>query len=263
MTYRIGEFAKLSGLSPKALRFYDEIGLLQPAIVDPCSNYRLYQPHQLEQAAAIVAFKELGLPLAKIRCAIERSNTTPSGLARNRKKRLLEELRDMLTTSLAETEQSLNRVNTAIEELETAEDLTPVVVRHQRPMRIASIRSVVAAYRDIETLESALAESIPPDIIGQTRGVLWHRCASSGTLEGEAFVELKRYIPSGRGYIVRNLPDIAAACAYSSMDDAAAESAYSALDRWLRARHFEAHGAKREIYHQSTLEIQYPLDHLR
>jgi hypothetical protein len=34
MTYRIGEFAKLSGLSPKALRFYDQIGLLQPARVD-------------------------------------------------------------------------------------------------------------------------------------------------------------------------------------------------------------------------------------
>jgi DNA-binding transcriptional MerR regulator len=263
MTYRIGEFAMLSGLSPKTLRFYDEIGLLQPAAVDPCSNYRLYQPQQLEQAAAIVAFKELGLPLAKIRCAIERSSTTPSGLARNRKKRLLEELRDMLTASLAETEQSLNRVKTAIEELETAADLTPVVVRRQAPMRIASIRSVLPTYSDIQALESALAQFIPPDIVGQTRGVLWHRCASSGTLEGEAFVELNRYIPSGSRYIVRSLPETTAACAYSSMDDAAAESAYGALDRWLRARSFEAHGAKREIYHQSTLEIQYPLKHFR
>jgi hypothetical protein len=216
----------------------------------------------LEQAAAIVAFKELGLPLAKIRCAIERSNTTPSRLARNRKKRLLEELRDVLTASLAETEQSLSRVNTAIEELQTA-DLTPVVVRHQAPMRIASIRSVIPAYHDIAALESALAQSVPPDVVGQTRGVLWHRCGHSGTLEGEAFVELKRYIPSGSGYIVRNLPETAAACAYSSMDDAAAESAYSALDRWLGARRFEVYGAKREIYHQSTLEIQYPLEHFR
>jgi DNA-binding transcriptional MerR regulator len=263
MTYRIGEFAMLSGLSPKTLRFYDQIGLLRPAAVDPCSNYRLYQPQQLEQAAAIMAFKELGLPLAKIRCAIDRSNTTPSGLARNRKKRLLEELREMLTASLAETEQSLNRVNTAIEELETTADLMPVVVRHQAPMRIASIRSVIPAYRDIEALESALAQSVPPDVVGQTRGVLWHRCGHSGTLEGEAFVELKRYIPSGSGYIVRNLPDTAAACAYSSMDDAAAESAHNALDRWLRARSFEVRGAKREIYHQSTLEIQYPLEHFR
>ena len=137
----------------------------------------------------------------------------------------------MLTASLADTERSLTLVNTAIEELETAEDLTPIVVRHQPPMRIASIRSIVAAYRDIEALEAALAHSVPPDVIGQTRGVLWHRCANSGTLEGEAFVELKRYIPSGRDYLVRNLPEITTACAYSSMEDAAAESTYSALDR--------------------------------
>jgi hypothetical protein len=43
------------------------------------------------------------------------------------------------------------------------------------------------------------------------------------------------------------------------MDDASADTAYSALDRWLTARCCRVHGAKREIYHQSTLEIQYPL----
>jgi DNA-binding transcriptional MerR regulator len=254
MTYRIGEFAKLSGLSPKTLRFYDEIGLLQPAQVDPCSNYRMYQPQQLEQAAAICAFKELGLPLGKIRSAMQRNRATAQS-----KKRLLEELRDALTASLVETEHSLNWVNTAIEELDIAEDLTPIVVRHQAPMRIASIRSVVPTYGDIEKLESALAESVPPDLVGPTRGVLWHRCAASGTLEGEAFVELKRYIPSARGYTVRDLSGTTAACAYSSMEDAAAESVYSALDRWLRTRSCESRGPKREIYHECTLEIQYPL----
>ncbi|HEX6773158.1 MAG TPA: MerR family transcriptional regulator [Acidobacteriaceae bacterium] len=254
MTYRIGEFAKLSGLSPKTLRFYDEIGLLQPAHVDPCSSYRMYQPRQLEQAAAIRAFKELGLPLAKIRSAVERNRAS----AQN-KKRLLQELRDALTASMAETERSLSWVNSAIKDLETAEGLTPIVVRHQPPMRIASIRSVVPSYRDIEKLESDLNQSIPPDIIGETRGVLWHRCESSGTLEGEAFVELKRYIPPSRGYTVSQLPETAAACAYSSTEDAAAESVYRALDRWLQTRHHEVRGPRREIYHQSTLEIQYPL----
>ncbi len=43
------------------------------------------------------------------------------------------------------------------------------------------------------------------------------------------------------------------------MDDASADTAYSALDRWLTARRCHMRGAKREIYHQSTLEIQYPL----
>jgi DNA-binding transcriptional MerR regulator len=254
MTYRIGEFARLSGLSPKTLRFYDEIGLLEPAQVDPCSKYRMYQPQQLQQAAAIRAFKELGLPLGKIRSAMQRNRASAES-----KKRLLEELRDALAATLAETERSLSWVNSAIEELDTAEDLTPIVVRHQSPMRIASIRSVVPTYRDIEKLEAALAESVPPDLVGQTRGVLWHRCASSGTLEGEAFVELKHSIPSSRGYTVRSLAETTAACAYSSMDDAAAESVYSALDHWLHTRNCESRGPKREIYHQSLLEIQYPL----
>jgi DNA-binding transcriptional MerR regulator len=214
----------------------------------------MYRPEQLKQAAAIQAFKELGLPLAKIRSALQQNRAAPQN-----KKRLLAELRDALEQSLAETERSLNWVNSAIEELETGENLTPIVVRQQAPMRVASIRSVVPTYRDIEKLESALAESVPPEIMGRTRGVLWHRCKSSGTLEGEAFVELKQYIPSGLGYSVRELPEVTAACAYSSMEDAVAESTYGALDRWLRTRQCEVCGPKREIYHESTLEIQFPL----
>jgi hypothetical protein len=44
------------------------------------------------------------------------------------------------------------------------------------------------------------------------------------------------------------------------MDDTEAATAYSALDRWLHARDYQVHGPKREIYHQSTLEILYPLN---
>ena len=36
----IGAFARASRLSPKALRLYDELGLLRPASVDPVSGYR-------------------------------------------------------------------------------------------------------------------------------------------------------------------------------------------------------------------------------
>src|SRR5579859_3757943 len=67
MHYRIGEFAELGGVSPKTLRFYDEIGLLRPASVDPRTGYRHYLPQQLEQLASILAFKNLGVSLAKLR----------------------------------------------------------------------------------------------------------------------------------------------------------------------------------------------------
>ncbi|WP_269856753.1 MerR family transcriptional regulator [Streptomyces sp. RPT161] len=63
----IGAFAKASRLSPKALRLYDELGLLTPARVDPATGYRLYDPEQLEQARLVAWLRRLGVPLARIR----------------------------------------------------------------------------------------------------------------------------------------------------------------------------------------------------
>jgi len=62
-----GEFARASGLSRKALRLYDELGLLTPAQVDPASQYRFYAPAQLEQARLVAWLRRLGMPLATIR----------------------------------------------------------------------------------------------------------------------------------------------------------------------------------------------------
>ncbi|MEU5845871.1 MerR family transcriptional regulator [Saccharopolyspora shandongensis] len=63
----IGEFAQASGLTPKALRLYDELGLLPPADVDPRSGYRSYDRCQLEHARLVAWLRGLGMPLARIR----------------------------------------------------------------------------------------------------------------------------------------------------------------------------------------------------
>ncbi|WP_188196174.1 MerR family transcriptional regulator [Nonomuraea sp. SYSU D8015] len=63
----IGAFARAARLSPKALRLYDELGLLRPAAVDGESGYRFYDPAQLEQARLIAWLRRLGMPLARIR----------------------------------------------------------------------------------------------------------------------------------------------------------------------------------------------------
>ncbi|MGK3109153.1 MULTISPECIES: MerR family transcriptional regulator [Streptomyces] len=67
----IGAFARASRLSPKALRLYDELGLLPPARVDPHSGYRLYDPAQLERARLVAWLRRLGMPLAGIRAVCE------------------------------------------------------------------------------------------------------------------------------------------------------------------------------------------------
>jgi protein phosphatase len=62
----IGEFARASGLSHKALRLYDDLGLLVPAYVDPASGYRFYGPGQLDRAVLVGSLRRLGMPLAGI-----------------------------------------------------------------------------------------------------------------------------------------------------------------------------------------------------
>ncbi|HEY1643540.1 MAG TPA: MerR family transcriptional regulator [Streptosporangiaceae bacterium] len=62
----IGEFARLSQLSPKALRIYAELGLLTPAQVDPYSGYRWYATGQLDRARLIASLRAIGVPLATI-----------------------------------------------------------------------------------------------------------------------------------------------------------------------------------------------------
>ena len=63
----IGEFARRTRLSLKALRLYDERGVLVPSRVDQTSGYRYYDPAQLEQARLVVMLRQLQMPLTAIK----------------------------------------------------------------------------------------------------------------------------------------------------------------------------------------------------
>ncbi|WP_430335270.1 MerR family transcriptional regulator [Rhodococcus sp. ACT016] len=59
----IGVFARASGLTPSALRFYADSGLLAPAYTDPTTGYRYYSADQRERASAIRRLREIDVPL--------------------------------------------------------------------------------------------------------------------------------------------------------------------------------------------------------
>ena len=63
---KIGEFSKLSRVSVRMLRHYDEIGLLKPAEIDRFTDYRYYREDQLPIAGRIAALKDMGFSLADI-----------------------------------------------------------------------------------------------------------------------------------------------------------------------------------------------------
>jgi DNA-binding transcriptional MerR regulator len=73
-SYRIGEFAKLAGVTVRALHHYDRIGLLKPQ--RGSSGGRLYRMEDLERLEQIAALKFLGIPLQEIKLLLKRGPLT-------------------------------------------------------------------------------------------------------------------------------------------------------------------------------------------
>jgi DNA-binding transcriptional MerR regulator len=67
----IGDFARMTHLSIKALRHYHDVGLLVPAEVDPSSGYRFYRPDQVPAAQVIRRFRDLGMSLDDIKAVLQ------------------------------------------------------------------------------------------------------------------------------------------------------------------------------------------------
>ena len=66
----ISQVAKLTGISIRALQYYDEIGLLKPSELTT-AGYRMYDDHTLQTLQQILFFKELGFPLKEIKQILE------------------------------------------------------------------------------------------------------------------------------------------------------------------------------------------------
>lgn len=71
MTYSIQKIARLAGLTPRTLRYYDQIGLLHPADVS-ASGYRFYGGDEVDRLQQILFYKELGFPLVEIKTILDR-----------------------------------------------------------------------------------------------------------------------------------------------------------------------------------------------
>jgi DNA-binding transcriptional MerR regulator len=104
--FRIGEFAQIAQVSGRQLRFYDQLGLLQPAHIDAQTGYRYYSIRQLPRLNAILALKELGLSLEQIGPLLK-DEISPT------------ELRAMLTLKRAEVERSLREEETRLRHIES------------------------------------------------------------------------------------------------------------------------------------------------
>jgi DNA-binding transcriptional MerR regulator len=67
----IGDFSRMTHLSVKALRFYHDQGLLEPARIDQSSGYRYYEPSQVPLAQVIRRLRDLDMPLDQVRAVVK------------------------------------------------------------------------------------------------------------------------------------------------------------------------------------------------
>lgn len=250
--YTIGEFAKASGISPKALRFYDKVGLFRPAAVESLTRYRRYLPDQLQELATILTLRDLGASLSDIRRAVCKQRSERS------RRELLEKLKTITQNTLDEAQQSLSLIDVMLDELDHNQPAFPVTIKRRPSITVASVRAEVNSYNDILSYEQELLKAVPAESTSNLRGVLWHRCSDSGPVEGEPFVELKHEVPS-REFKVNRLPPVTVVCAYSGLDDVEALATYDAVSEWIHLRGYSITGPRREIYLGDVLEIQFPI----
>jgi DNA-binding transcriptional MerR regulator/effector-binding domain-containing protein len=132
-TVSIGDFARATHLSVKALRHYQEEDLLAPAEVDPDSGYRRYDLAQIPTAQVIRRLRDLDMPLEDIRGVLRATDLAERG--------------ELISRHLRRLEDELSRTKSAVESLrdllEHPEPNLPVEHRSVPPMRVAAISARV------------------------------------------------------------------------------------------------------------------------
>lgn len=103
---KIGEFSKLSHLTVKTLRFYEKEGLLIPTQTDPWNGYRYYETSQLQAAARIRSYRQLGLSIGEIRSIQDGADP----------KQILEAKAQMLLAEKADIDVRLSIIHHILEE---------------------------------------------------------------------------------------------------------------------------------------------------
>jgi predicted transcriptional regulator YdeE/DNA-binding transcriptional MerR regulator len=113
---KIGQFARLSRVPVKTLRYYDEIGLLRPSGVDRWTRYRYYTADQLPALERVVMLKRLGFSLEDVAFLLH------NDLPRRDLARMLEARRTALRQEIQAAEARLAQIDAWLDQAELAPD---------------------------------------------------------------------------------------------------------------------------------------------
>ena len=261
--FSIGEFASIGRVSVRMLRHYDEIGLLPPARVDPCSGYRSYEGRQFAVLGGILAFKDLGFRLNEV-ARIVHGDVDADALHE-----MLAARRTELAQQLDLDAARLRRLDARIRHIE-GEPLMSIITTELKPLPAQHVAQA-----------SAVAPGFGPENISPVIGPLFDRLyrdlRAAGVRPGPHSIAMYEAIESGAGEGARAYAafpvgaDVAAGTGFTITDVPAAELAattihygsmatigdsWQALHAWIEDNGYELAGVCRELYVVSEPEPQ-------
>ncbi|MFM1654971.1 MerR family transcriptional regulator [Brevibacillus sp. B_LB10_24] len=258
---KISAFSKLSGVSVKTLRYYDQIGVLMPDCVDEHSGYRYYSEEQLLTVKRIVSFKEQGFTLEQIKTFLEEQ--IPFNVVQDRlldKKRELQDVIQQAQQQFAEVTERLNR----LQKLADDDRVETITIRNVRPQLAASIRDVVPRSQLCLLLDeiTKYVQANGEEEFGPLT-ILWHNREDSKEMPDPADIEvaipLTREIPGSDRVKVGFLPKInqAASLLHHCDPYASSCSAIEELMSWISANSYVPIDSEpfRETYVTSDADI--------
>jgi effector-binding domain-containing protein len=244
---KIGDFSRLSQVSVKTLRYYDEVAVLKPTQVDEVSGYRYYSVAQLRQLHRILALRDLGFSLDQIGYVLEADLS-------------IEELRGMLRLRRAEQQQRLfkeqerlDRVEALLQLIhqESAVNTDAVITKDTAAQRFASIRKTIPAYNQIGQLFATLFHVLPCSAARGPCFAIWHDDEHKDQdVDGEACVPVdEKYqgLPTVR---CADLPTVKVASVIHQGAYNTLSQSYQTVLKWVEANGYQVHGPIREIYLQ-------------
>lgn len=274
--FRIGDFSRIARVSCRLLRYYDELGLLKPALVDAQTGYRSYSAAQLPRLNRILVMKELGFSLEQIVRVIDQEASAA-------------ELRAMLQLRRADAEQALSlqaarlrQIEARIAQIDAPDAIDDVVIRAEAARAVLTMRTVIPSFDAARTLLKRLVDEVPRRVPKGRLGSLL-AIAHSGEFEPDAIDVEFGYVLDGPfdgalrladGSVLRRreLPAVEtmAACVRIGLPEQA-HAVTARIGRYVEANGFRLDGASREVFlqppqlermDQSVVEMQFPVTRL-
>ncbi len=254
---KIGVFSKLSRISIRMLRHYDEIGLLEPQAIDSFSGYRYYTEAQLPIAERITFLKNMGFSLAATKEILENFDDRDAFL------QFLLVKKAEVTEVAEELGRRLILLETTMSKLRKDESaMTYSVSLKELPERyVASVRQIIPSYDQEGMLWGILMEETASMQMQDAEPCYTLAIFHDGEhKECDVDVEVQKSVkgnyPNTEHVVFKTvLPILIASATYQGSYDKVSE-VNEAVANWVRDNGYEFNGLSFCIYHVSPYETQ-------